>query len=124
MKNFKIIISLLSLCLFLAYTGQAQQTPAPEQSRSVLIVGGTAHLGTGDVIADAAIGFKDGKIDYVGRAFRLIKARMTIWLTLQGSIYTQGFIVSNSTIGLQEIGLLELQETNMKLGRFAQMLDQ
>ena len=67
MKNISIAI----LALFLSISASAQQTPAPEQDRSILIVGGTAHLGTGDVIIDAAIGFRDGKIDYVGKALRL-----------------------------------------------------
>ena len=118
MKNFKIIISLLSLCLFLAFTGQAQQTPAPEQSRSVLIVGGTAHLGTGDVIADAAIGFKDGKIDYVGRAFQVDKSMYDDLVDASGKHIYPGFIVSNSTIGLQEIGAVRASRDQYEVGTF------
>jgi len=49
----------------MSITSFSQQTPAPEQTRSILILGGTAHLGTGDAIEDAAIGFRDGKIDFV-----------------------------------------------------------
>ena len=33
-----------------------------------LVVGGTAHLGTGEAIENAAIGFADGFIDFVGAA--------------------------------------------------------
>jgi hypothetical protein len=59
---------LLTLGLF------AQPTPAPEQSASVLVLGGTAHLGTGDVLNDAAIGFRNGLIDFVGFAQEVDRA--------------------------------------------------
>ena len=72
MKNLLLVIS-----LFFAVAVNAQQTPSPEQNRSILIIGGTAHLGTGDVIVDSAIGFREGKIDYVGRAFQVDKANTT-----------------------------------------------
>ena len=52
-------------------TAWAQPTPGAEQSRSVLILGATAHLGTGDVLEDCAVGFRDGEIDYVGRSFQV-----------------------------------------------------
>ena len=101
MKNF---ITTSIAILGLLFSLNAQQTPAPEQTRSILIVGGTAHLGTGDVIADAAIGFRDGKIDYVGRAFQVDKSKYDDVIDATGKEIYPGFIVTNSTIGLQEIG--------------------
>ena len=56
MRKLTYILALTTLISF------AQQTPAPKQTKSILIMGGTAHLGNGKVIENSAIGFKDGKI--------------------------------------------------------------
>ena len=56
-----ILFSLLVPCLI-----QAQQTPAPPQNESILITAVTAHIGNGVVIENAAIGFDNGVITYVG----------------------------------------------------------
>jgi len=115
MKNFiTTSIAILSLLFSL----NAQQTPAPEQTRSILIVGGTAHLGTGDVIADAAIGFRDGKIDHVGRAFQVDKSKYDDIIDATGKEIYPGFIVTNSTIGLQEIGAVRASRDQYEVGTF------
>ena len=51
MKLIKLII-LSIVCVSIA---NAQQTPAEVQSKTVAIVGGTAHLGNGTKIENAAI---------------------------------------------------------------------
>jgi len=114
MKNISIAI----LALFLSFSASAQQTPAPAQDRSILIVGGTAHLGTGDVIVDAAIGFRDGKIDYVGRAFQVEKSKYDDIIDATGKHIYPGFIVTNSTIGLQEIGAVRASRDQYEVGTF------
>jgi hypothetical protein len=38
-----------------------KKTPALKQSKSVLILNATAHLGNGTIIENSAIGFVDGK---------------------------------------------------------------
>ncbi len=43
----------------------AQQTPAKSQSKSVLVVGATAHIGDGNVIEKSFIGFENGIINLV-----------------------------------------------------------
>ena len=115
MKNF---ITTSIAILGLLFSLNAQQTPAPEQTRSILILGGTAHLGTGDVIADAAIGFRDGKIDYVGRAFQVDKSKYDDVIDATGKEIYPGFIVTNSTIGLQEIGAVRASRDQDEVGTF------
>ena len=115
MKNF---ISTSIAILSLLFSLNAQQTPAPAQTRSILIVGGTAHLGTGDVIADAAIGFRDGKIDYVGREFQVDKSKYDDVIDATGKEIYPGFIVTNSTIGLQEIGAVRASRDQYEVGTF------
>jgi hypothetical protein len=50
------------LALSLSILTNAQQTPAPKQSKSILILNAKAHIGNGQVIENSALGFKDGKI--------------------------------------------------------------
>ena len=58
----KKIILLNVLFLNLIFS---QQTPAPNQNKSVLIFGGTTHVGDGQVINNSVIGFTEGKIDLI-----------------------------------------------------------
>ena len=62
------------LFAFLAFAvtslAQPNLTPGAPQTERILVFGGTAHLGTGEVLENAAIGFADGFIDYVGAARR------------------------------------------------------
>ena len=99
-------------------TSFSQQTPAPEQTRSVLILGGTAHLGTGDAIEDAAIGFRNGKIDFVGRAFQADKSKYDETIDAKGKQIYPGFIVTNTTLGLQEIGAVRATQDQYEVGTF------
>jgi len=58
----KKIILLNVLFLNLIFS---QQTPAPNQDKSVLIFGGTTHVGDGQVINNSVVGFTEGKIDLI-----------------------------------------------------------
>ena len=55
-----ILLNILFLNLIFS-----QQTPAPNQDKSVLIFGATAHIGNGEVIKNSLIGFSNGKIDLI-----------------------------------------------------------
>lgn len=113
-------IKILAGALLATFSTQltAQQTPAPEQKRSVLILGGTAHLGTGDAISDAAIGFRNGKIDFVGRKFQADKSRYDDVIDATGKHIYPGFIAANSTLGLQEIGAVRASRDQYEVGTF------
>ncbi len=86
---------------------QAQQipTPAPVQSKTILILNATAHIGDGTVIENSAISLVNGKIDLVADA-RVIRLDMTKFDTIidaAGMHAYPGFIAPNTTLGLQEI---------------------
>ncbi len=99
----------LFITLFFAATIQltAQQNPtvAPAQTRSVLIMNATAHIGDGTVIENAAIGFRNGKLDMVADA-RLIRLAANAYdetIEASGKQVYPGFIATNSTLGLHEL---------------------
>ena len=108
--------------LFLGCLGHsianAQPTPAPPQSESILLLGGIAHLGTGDVIEGAAIGFRDGQIDYVGRERDADPGRYRRVVDVSGRHIYPGFIAANSTLGLQEIESVRATRDYAEVGTF------
>ena len=121
MKTAKHLLqSACTAALFSAVTltAWAQPTPGPDQSRSILILGATAHLGTGDVLEDCAVGFRDGKIDYVGRSFQVNRQKYDDILDATGQHLYPGFIVTNTTLGLQEIGAVRATQDQYEVGTF------
>ncbi|MAB73964.1 MAG: amidohydrolase [Flavobacteriales bacterium] len=121
MKTAKHLLqSAFTAALFSAVTltAWAQPTPGPDQSRSILILGATAHLGTGDVLEDCAVGFRNGEIDYVGRSFQVNRQKYDDILDATGQHLYPGFIVTNTTLGLQEIGAVRATQDQYEVGTF------
>lgn len=118
MINKNIYIILLLFCASLQI--KAQQTPAPKQSKSVLILNATAHLGNGTVIENSAIGFKDGKITLVADAttIRLAANVYDITINASGKHVYPGFIVPNATLGLVEIDAVKSSDDQEEIGSF------
>ena len=75
-------------------------------------------MGTGDAIEDAAIGFRDGKIDFVGRVFQADKSKYDETIDAKGKQIYPGFIVTNTTLGLQEIGAVRATQDQYEVGTF------
>ncbi|MBC9795686.1 amidohydrolase family protein [Sinomicrobium weinanense] len=98
MKN-----TLYILALFVSALTFAQQTPAPEQTESILITGATAHVGNGSVIENSAIGFKAGKITYAGPQSGASASEYDKVIDASGKHVYPGFIAANSTLGLVEV---------------------
>ncbi len=108
---------LMCLSMIMAMVISAQQIPgvAPVQSRSVLIWNATAHLGDGNRVDQAAIGFRNGKIDLVAPTSNADKTKYEVVIDATGMHVYPGFIASNSTLGLMEIdqvrATVDLEET-------------
>ena len=116
MKN-RLILSLLLL-----HTGAFAQveTPAKEQSQSILIINGTAHLGNGEVIQKSAIAFDKGKLILVEDASK-IKIDFAAYDTVikaDGKHIYPGFIAPNSTLGLVEIDAVRATRDKDETGDF------
>jgi imidazolonepropionase-like amidohydrolase len=115
------ILPLLALSLALlpcALVAQPNLTPGATQTESVLIVGATAHLGTGDVIEDAAIGFSDGVFNFVGRRFAVDLKRYVRVIEAHGAHIYPGFIAPNSTLGLMEVAAVRATLDFDEVGTF------
>jgi hypothetical protein len=118
MKNSKYIYTLLTFVCF--SLGIAQQTPAPEQTKDIAIVGATAHIGDGTVVENSTIILSNGKIS------RVLEANDNDGLALQtmnvidakGKHVYPGFIVANGTLGLVEVDAVKASDDLSELGAF------
>lgn len=114
MKNIFILLVIFSFTI----NTNAQQIPADKQSKSILILNATAHLGDGKVIENSAIGFKDGKITLVADA-RLIKLANGAYdstIDATGKHIYPGFIMPNSSLGLVEIDAVKASDDEGEIG--------
>ncbi len=115
----KTIILIFAQLLFIAAFAQTP-TPAPPQSKSILLMNGIAHLGNGKVIENSAIGFKDGKLTLVADA-TVIKIDMSKYdqvINIPGKHVYPGFISPSSTLGLIEIGAVRATNDLADVGAF------
>jgi len=94
------------------------QTPAKKQTKSVLILNATAHLGNGQIIENSAIGFKDGKLILVAdsRLIKLSKDTYETTIDATGKHIYPGFIAPNSTLGLVEIDAVKSSDDEEEIG--------
>lgn len=102
MKKYFLLALALSAAVF---TAAQQPVPAKKQTKSILLMNGTAHIGNGTVIENSVIGFKDGKITLVADAktVRIDKAAWDTTINCAGKHIYPGFIAPNSTLGLTDI---------------------
>ena len=110
----------LIACVAWALNGFAQPnlTPGSAQTERILVLGGTAHLGTGEVLENAAIGFADGYIDYVGAARDVDPKRYGRVVDAAGKHVYPGFIAPNSTLGLMEVAAVRASRDYAEVGTF------
>ncbi len=113
-------VPVLLACVALALTAFAQPnlTPGGVQTERILVLGGTAHLGTGEVLENAAIGFADGFIDFVGAARDVDPKRYGRVVDASEKHIYPGFIAPNSTLGLMEVAAVRASRDYAEVGTF------
>ncbi len=102
MNMMRTLFFLLLPALFSAQT----PIPAPPQDGAILILGATAHVGNGTVIANSAIAFEGGKLTLVADAttIRFDRSKFVRIYDAAGKHVYPGFIAPDATVGLVEIG--------------------
>ena len=112
-----MIIALLILSNQISFS----QNPAPAlpQSKSILLSGGTAHIGNGKVIENAVIGFKDGKLNLIADATLFLpqKGAYDTIINVSGKQIYPGFIAANTTLGISEIELVRATNDFTETGK-------
>ncbi len=118
MKN--IFAFFLPLFLLPIISSAQMPVPAKKQTKSILLMNGTAHLGNGQVIQNSVVGFKDGKISLVADAtvIRLDKSAWDTAIDCSGKHIYPGFIAPNSTLGLTDIEAVRATNDFRDVGGF------
>jgi imidazolonepropionase-like amidohydrolase len=117
MKHKLYISIVLILACFIQATAQSPVV-APVQKKPVMLVGGTIHTGTGDIIENGTIVFTGGKITSVGKSADL-KTDKTGYevIDVTGKQVYPGLIFPNTGLGLAEIGSgVEVATDNREIG--------
>jgi len=114
MKNIFLFI-----CCFCSFVfAQAQQTPAPAQSKAMAVRGGTIHVGNGKVIQNGLIIFENGKLQTVTSLDNMPPVKWNDYQVVEaeGKQIYPGLIALNSQLGLIEIGAVGATRDNSEIG--------
>ena len=116
--NYKEIMKKLTyilLSLLFVQTAWAQKpVPADPQAKPIALTGGVVHVGNGEVIQNATITFDKGKIVQVVSGAANLSGFEVI--DIKGKHVYPGFILPNSTVGLQEVNSIRAMSDNSEQG--------
>lgn len=116
MKN-KIYIAIILILTCLIQVRAQSPVVAPAQKKSIMLVGGTIHTGTGDVIENGTVAFTLGKITAVGKSTDISIDRSAYdVIDVTGKQIYPGLIFPNTSVGLIEIGGVEVTVDNREIG--------
>jgi imidazolonepropionase-like amidohydrolase len=99
---------------------QAQlPSPAPTPQRMVILAGATVHIGSGDLMENAAVSIENGVIGFVKpmSTIRLNPEEADI-IDVTGKHLYPGFINANSTLGLTEVDAVRATRDFAETGGF------
>jgi len=117
MRN-KIYFTILLILICLAQIKAQSPVVAPAQMKPVMLVGGTIHTGTGEVIENGTVVFSGGKIIAVGKSedIKVDKSGSEV-IDVTGKQIYPGLIFPNTSIGLVEIGSgVDVATDNREIG--------
>lgn len=104
-------------CLSIAAFASAQRpSPGPPQVGSILVKGGTVHVGDGRTFDEGAVGFRNGRIDYVGYGYGVKEAAYDTIIHAEGKQIYPGFILPDATLGIHEIDLVAATADEQEVG--------
>lgn len=78
-------------------------TPVKLQTETIVVKGGTLHVGNGSIIENAAIKFSKGKIIFVGKENEVPVDKTDKIIEVKGKHIYPGLIAPNTILGLTEI---------------------
>jgi len=111
--NIKLIVLVMLGSSFVV----AQQTPAPQQTKDIAIMGATAHVGNGTVIQNSIIVMSNGKIKSIGNADNTpITLQGMEVIDAKGKDVYPGFIAANASLGLIEVDAVRASNDKAEIG--------
>ncbi len=114
----RIYISAMMILAFLFQAAAQNPVVAPVQKKPVMLVGGTIHTGTGDVIENGTVVFVNGKITAIGKTTDVNIDRTGYEvIDVSGKQVYPGLIFPSTSLGLQEIGSgVDVATDNREIG--------
>ena len=118
------IDKIIALTIWLIFTPGLvfSQVPAPVKKypNKVLIIGGTAHLGNGEVIQNAAIAFENGQFNFVKKKThgKINESSYGKVIRLTTEHIYPGFILPNNTLGITEIDAIRATRDYDDVGQY------
>ncbi len=118
MKPIAILFSLFLFHFGLRSASLSAQNPAPgkPQTRTIVLTGGTIHVGNGQVIPNGTVVFANGVITGVG-ANLSYQAQEVELIDVTGKHVYPGLIAANSTVGLTEIASVRATDDHNETGQ-------
>jgi imidazolonepropionase-like amidohydrolase len=121
MNNIQLIISYFLVgFLFTATTfaqGPVVPVPAPVQAKKIVLTGGIAHVGNGQVIENSVIVLDGGKIAAIGDGRTLkVDARDALIFDINGKHVYPGLIAAATALGLSEIAAVRATQDRNETG--------
>jgi len=117
MKKINYIISVIIVLMFQTVLMAQVPVPANDQDNPVMLVGGVAHLGNGNVIQNAIVAFENGKLTIVADAASDQTDRSGYEvIDVSGKHIYPGFILPNTQLGLQEVSSIRAMSDNRERG--------
>ena len=113
--------TLLTAALLIAFTHVRAQIPVPGEipTKAIVLTGGIAHIGNGQVLENAAIGMENGKITFVKPMGSVkLNPEETDIIDITGKHVYPGFISPNNTLGLTEIDAVRATNDYAETGAF------
>jgi len=106
-------------CLLLGLNAQTE-TPAPKQTKKIMLLNGIAHLGNGKIIKNSAISIVDGKFNIVADAavIKIDFKQFDTVIDVRGKHIYPGIIAPNSTLGLTEIDAVRATRDYSEVGKY------
>jgi imidazolonepropionase-like amidohydrolase len=111
---FTAAILLISTCVW-------AQIPSPGEmpTKAIVLMGGTAHLGNGEVMENAVIGIENGKITFVKPTGSVkLNPETAYIIDVKGKHVYPGFISPNNTLGLTEVSAVRATRDFAETGLF------
>lgn len=117
MTVMKRNLYIMLVALFATTVAWAQRpVPAQPQSKPIALTGAVAHLGNGQVINNAVIGFDKGKLTIVADASTNPNLSGYEVINVNGKHVYPGLILPNSQVGLQEVSSIRAMNDNAERG--------
>jgi imidazolonepropionase-like amidohydrolase len=110
---------ILYILVFQLITGLAfAQNPMPSspQTKAIVLQGGTAHVGNGQVITNVMIRFESGKITYIGQVQDAVGIGDAEVINTTGKHIYPGLIAAYNKLGLTEIEAVRATNDHTEVG--------